>query len=59
MLKRKDTIICLKVRLIKKTEYKKTEYFPKQKSLGVNFKVELDLSKHAIKEECYRYIRFC
>ena len=51
MLNGKDTVICLTVKLIKKSIVWMSEYFLKLKSLGANVKVELDLSNYATKAD--------
>ena len=48
----KAMIILLVVKLIKKTLYKMSQYFPKPyRTFGGNVKVELDLSSYATKTE--------
>ena len=51
MLNGKDTIIPLIVGLIKKDIVYMSEYFPGPKSVGVNVKIELDLSNYATKAD--------
>ena len=59
----KDTIICLRAELIKKTKYKWID-IPKPKSLVANVNVELDLSNYATKANLKKcngswYVIFC
>ena len=49
MLNGKDMIIHLIVRLMKKSLYQTSRYFPPYRSFGGNVKIELDLSSYATK----------
>ena len=50
MLNGKGIIIHLIVELIKKTLYKKSQYFPKPSSHEENIKDEIDLTNYATKK---------
>ena len=51
MINGKATQIILMVKLIKKAQYKMSECFPIPRPLGVNVKIELDLSNYGTKSD--------